>query len=399
MLYSYKALTKSGEEREGSIDAVNEDVAVSSLQRRGLIVVSVKPAGEESWFEKDLNIFSGVSSKDLVILSRQIATLFEAQVSALRVFRLLSEETDNKTLRSALGAVADDIQGGMSISEALAKHPSVFSDFYVNMVRAGEETAKLNETFQFLADHLEQNHELISKTRGALMYPAFVIVVFIVVMILMFTMVIPRLSEILVDSGQELPIYTKAVIGISNFLVNYGLFLAGAIVIAGVVGWYYHRQGAFSFSEIQLKIPGINTLLKQVYLARMAGNMHTMLASGVPMVRSIEITSTVVGNEVYKQMLDEAAEAVRAGSPLSEALEHYELMPNILVQMVKVGEETGELASILEKMSKFYRREVYTAIDTFVSLIEPIMIVVLGLGVGLILVSVLMPIYNIAGSI
>jgi len=399
MLYNYKALTKSGEERTGAIDAVNEDVAISSLQRRGLIVVSVVGEEKTRFFEKDIQLFSGVSNKEIVMLSRQMATLFDAQVSALRVFRLLSGESENVTLGKILGEVADDIQSGMAISQALNKHPRVFSAFYVNMVRAGEESGKLNETFLYLADYLDRNYQLAVKTRSALVYPVFVIFVFIAVMILMLTLVIPKLSAILLESGQEMPIYTKAVIAASDFLINYGLFTAVLLIIGIAALWYYNRNGAISFASIKFKIPLFGKLFRQLYLSRVADNMNTMLSSGIPMVRSVEITGDVVGDATYKEILNEVGQDIKTGSPLSGALEKHEQFPRIVVQMVRVGEETGELAGILKRLATFYMREVDTTVDTLVSLIEPIMIVLLGLGVGTVLAAVLVPIYSIAGSI
>jgi len=399
MLFNYKAIDNSGEEKIGSIDAINIDVAISSLQKRGLVISSVTPV-EEELIKKQFFFRRRVSGKDIVILSRQLSTLFEAQVPALRIFKLISAEAENLVLRKSLIEVADDLQGGSSISKALSKHPNIFSDFYVNMVRAGEETGKLNETFSFLADYLDRNYEVTSKARNALVYPAFVITVFIGVMVLMFTMIIPKISVILVESGQELPIYTKAVIAVSDFFVNYGLFLLIGLIIGGFFGIRYVRTpaGKYAFDSFKLSVPYVGDLYRKLYLSIIADNMNTMVASGIPMLRAIEITSNVVGSAIYKQILDESLIAVKGGSSLSNSLSQYADIPGILVQMIKVGEETGELGSILKTMAKFYQREVMNAVDTLVDLIEPVMIVLLGLGVGVLLASVLMPIYNIAST-
>lgn len=399
MLFSYKAITKSGEERTGNIDAVNEDVAISSLQRRDLVIVSMRQADKVPIFERDILFLNRVSNKDVVILSRQIATLFESQVSALRAFKLLASESENAVLRKKLTEVGDDLQGGMSISQALNKHPSVFTGFYVNMVRSGEESGKLSETFSYLADYLERFYELTSKVRGALAYPAFVLFVFIAIMILLMTQVVPKLADILTGSGQELPVYTKIIIGISYFLVNYGLFLLVVLIMGGVLLWRYNRSGAISFSKLKLKLPLFGELFRKIYLARISDNMYTMLSSGIPMIKSIEISSTVVGNDVYKGILMDAADAIKTGNTMSSALVGYKEIPAIMIQMIKVGEETGQLANILQKLAKFYKREVDTAIETLISLIEPILMVLLGLGVGIVLAAVLIPIYNIAGGI
>jgi len=400
-VFNYKVITREGDEREGTIDALNQDVAISSLQRRGFVIVSIKPEEETEFFQKSLTLFGGISNRDIVILSRQIATLFDAQVSALRTFRLLAAESENIELSKALTAVSDDIQSGVSLSNALGKHPDAFSIFYVNMVRAGEESGKLNETFLYLADYLDRSYELASKTKNALIYPAFVVATFIIVMILMLTIVIPRLSAILTETGQAIPIYTQIVLGVSNFLVEYGIFFLILLVIGGFFLFRYikTKKGSAILARARLDIPYIGDLYRKLYLSRIADNMNTMLTSGISMVRAIEITGSVVGNKIYADVLAEAGEAVKSGSSLSDSLGRHEEVPRIMVAMVKIGEETGELGSILKTMAQFYKREVDNAVDTLVGLIEPVMIVALGLGVGLLLTSVLVPIYNITAGI
>lgn len=196
MLFNYQSVDQAGTPQKGSIDAVNVDIAIASLQRRGLVITSINEADKkDGLLSMNLSFLDRVSNKDIVILSRQLATLFEAQVSALRIFRLLGSESENKVLGAKLVQIADDLQAGSQISSALEKHPKVFSEFYVSMVKAGEESGKLNETFEYLADYLDRTYELVSKAKSALIYPAFVMVTFITVMILMFTMVIPKISE------------------------------------------------------------------------------------------------------------------------------------------------------------------------------------------------------------
>ncbi len=249
---------------------------------------------------------------------------------------------------------------------------------------------------------MDRQYSLTSKTRNALIYPAFVIVTFIVVMTLMFTVVIPKLSSIILDSGQAVPFFTQIVIGVSNFFVHYGFFLLILLVLLAVWIWRLAStvKGKEYLDNVRLSAPGIGNLYRKLYLSRITDNLNTMLSSGVPIVRAIDITAQVVGSLVYKEILGEVADGVKSGLVLSAAFEkHPEYVPGMLVQMVQVGEETGSLGNILKTLTDFYKREVDDAVDTLVGLIEPIMIVVLGLGVGLLLVSVLMPIYNMAGSI
>lgn len=402
MLFNYEAVDNTGANKNGAIDAVNVDIAISSLQRRGMTITSIHEASDgKSFLSMNLTIFDRISSKDVVILSRQLSTLFEAHVSALRIFRLLAAETESRVLANKLGIIADDLQGGNSISGAISKHPKVFDEFYVNMVKAGEESGKLDETFQYLADYMDRTYELASKVKGALIYPAFVIVTFVTVMILMFTMVIPKISGILTESGQDIPSYTKVVLGISNFLLQYGFVLLAVLIIAGffIVRFVRTPSGKLAFDNFKLNIPYLSTLYRKLYLSRFSDNMNTMLISGIPIVRALELTSDVINNGVYQNILKEATDSVKGGKTLSESLSNNpDQIPGIMVQMMKVGEETGEVGSILKTMARFYSREVTTAIESIVSLIEPLMIVMLGGGVAVLLASVLIPIYNIASS-
>ncbi|MEK7564427.1 MAG: type II secretion system F family protein [Patescibacteria group bacterium] len=401
MLFKYKAIDDKGVSKEGDIDAPSRDMAISGLQKRGLVIISIKNTDEPRKF-LNLSIFNKVSNKDVVILSRQISTLFDAQVSALKCFNMLAVNTENKLLGVKLTQISDDLQAGVSISGALARHPEVFSDFYVNMVKVGEETGKLTEVFLHLSEYLDRQYSLSSKTRNALIYPVFVIITFFVVMILMFVIVIPRLSEIILDSGQEVPIYTKVIIGISDLFVNYGFLGIIFLVFLGIWVWRLAstETGKTYLDHTRLSLPVVGNLYRTLYLSRIADNLNTTLSSGVPILRSIDVTSSVVGSRVYKKILEEIMEKVKSGSSLSAAFEKYKVeIPGIMVQMIKVGEETGSLGSILKTLATFYAREVDDAVDTLVGLIEPVMIVVLGLGVGILLTSILIPIYNLAGGI
>lgn len=403
MIFEYKVISDTGEQKKGSIDALNKDVAIASLQRRGFIITEIKEQGGSGGFlSGNIDFFDKVKMKDVVILSRQMATLFEAGVSALKAFRLLAAEMENSILRKALTDVSDDIQSGQPISTSLSKHPKIFSPFYVNMVKAGEESGKLNQTFNYLADYLDRTYELTSKTKNALIYPIFVITTFAIVMILMLTIVIPKLSAILTDSGQEIPLYTKIVIGASDLLRGYGLFILVFMALIGLYLWWVNRKNtdAHFFDSLKLSVPYVKDIYQKLYLSRIADNLDTMLSSGIPIVRSLEITASVVENKIYEDLINQSTQAVKGGTLLSEAFaKHSDRLPNLMIQMVQIGEETGDLGYILKNLAHFYRREVDTSVDTLIGLIEPVMIVALGLGVGILLTSVLIPIYNIAGNI
>lgn len=401
MLFKYKAITNTGQETSGTIEAFSVDIAIKQLQNRGLIISKINSADEKRSGMEFLNsFFNRVKNKDVVILSRQMATLFQAQISALRIFRLLGGQVDNSKLRKYLANIADDLQGGSSISNALAKYPDTFSSFYVNMVKAGEESGKLDEIFEYLADYMDRSYEVTSKAKNALIYPAFVVFTFISVMVLMLTVIIPKIALMIKDSGQPIPFYTKIVLWFSDLFVNHGLLMGIGVVIAGFFLWKYSRtdQGANTIDGLKLSVPYVGDLYRKLFLSRISDNLNTMIISGIPMLRALEITSAVVDNRLYKAILEDTLRKVKEGSALSEAMSQYKEIPNMMTQMIKVGEETGQLGNILKSLSNFYQREVKNAVDTLVGLIEPVMIVGLGLGVGVLLAAVLMPIYNIASA-
>ncbi|OGG73216.1 hypothetical protein A3A38_02375 [Candidatus Kaiserbacteria bacterium RIFCSPLOWO2_01_FULL_53_17] len=401
MLFNYKAVDDKGADRSGTIDAVNIDVAIAALQRRGLIIASIDPVESKFSLSSNINLFKGVKNADVVMLSRQMTTLFEAQVSALRAFQLLAAEARTPQLAEKLSAIASDIQSGSAISAALSRHPEVFSNFYVNMVRAGEEAGKLDETFSFLADYLDRNYEITQKAKNALIYPAFIVGTFIIVIVLMMTLVIPKLAAMLDEVGQAVPIYTRIVIGISNTFANYALLWGLLFVISAFFLFRFIRteRGKIVFSRARLQVPVIGGIYKKLYLSRIADNLSTMLKSGIQMLRGLEITGSVVEDPTYERVLSEAAVEVKGGLPVSEALRKHPEIPGIVVAMIKIGEETGNMGNILDSIARFYRREVNNAVDTLVSLIEPFMIVMLAVGVAILLASVLVPIYNIASGI
>ncbi len=407
MLYKYQAKDENGDIHEGTVEATTLDAAMLAIKRKGYTISKIDLVQESGFIDKvkdnfgiEISLFNSVPAKDLVILSRQVATLFEAQVSPLRIFQLLKDETQNPILRETLESITYDLQGGSSISRALAQHPNVFSLFYVNLVKSGEEIGSLDKTFSYLADHLDRSYELTSRAKNALMYPIFVIVIFIAVMALMLTMVIPSIAQVLISGGQELPIYTRIIIGVSDFMVTYVGIIFMVLSLGGLALWKFVQTepGKRVIDEIKLQIPYISTLNEKLYLTRMCDSMSTMLSGGVAMVQAIDVTAEIVDNVIYREILEQVSKEVRSGRSFADAISQYNEIPGVLSQMAKVGEETGALPSILETLSKFYRREVFNAVDTLIGLIEPLMILLLGLGVGTLLASVLLPIYNMTAS-
>lgn len=404
MLYHYKSLGQDGNTIEGDIEGMSLDNAILLLQKKGITIVDIqeKSDGREDDIFADIKFFKKkIKSKDVVIFSRQVATLFEAGVSALKAFRLLAEENDNETLQEQLIGVADDIESGISLSNALEKRPELFSTFYVNMVKAGEESGKLNEVFLFLADYLDRDYEMTQKIKKALTYPSFVIGTFAVIMIGMLTFVVPKMAALFTEEGASLPTVTKIVLAISNLFVQFApvTFPVLAVIVWLFFKWKKTEEGAYTLDELSTKVPVLKTLQQRIFLQRLADNMNTMLTNGVPIVKSIDITAAIIENRVYKELLKRVSTKVQTGKSFSKALYEEPLVPNILIQMVHIGEETGELGYILKNLAVFYRRELDTAIDSVIGLIEPAMIVSLGLGVGVLVAAVLLPMYSLSSAI
>ncbi len=398
MLFAYQARTHDGLARAGTVEAPNLDAAVQAVQRQNLVVVSLTPTENKlAWYERPFTQFRAVKTRDVMLLARQLSTLFEAKVPVVQIFQTLIGQSGSTAMKKHLAEVLDDVQGGMSMSQAMAKHQKVFSPFFVNMVRAGEESGRLDEVFAYLADYLERNYILLTKTRNALIYPAFILVTFFGVLILMLTIVIPKLALIITEADQEFPIYTRIVLGASDFVRAYGVFL---FILIGGVGVILRRyvqtpDGQLAWSRTQISIPIIGGLFEKLYLARLADNLQTLIAGGIPIVRALQITADVVDNVVYRDIILEAIEAVRSGSTIADAFDRHPEIPPLLTQMMRVGEETGKLDQILKSLSHFYTREVDSLVDNLVSLIEPVLILFLGLGIGLIVASVLLPIYQL----
>jgi type IV pilus assembly protein PilC len=400
-LFTYKARNNAGEMREGSVEAATLEAAIDVLQRNSLILVTIEPAKGLSIFNRSLGSFKGIKTTDLVLFTRQLSTLFGAKVPVLQALRTLAGESQNETFQQVIADMVDRIAGGTSLSQALNEHPDVFSSFYINLVRSGEQSGKLEETFDFLAGYLERSEYLASKAKNALIYPAFILAAFIMVIIVLFTYVVPKLVAILEETGQDLPWYTQAIVYISAFLVNYGIYVLLLAIMGGVALWRFLRTetGKEFFDRFLLLIPVIGGLYRKIYLSRLADNLATLFMGGISILDALKITSDVVDNRVYQKILLDAAESVKGGNTISGSFSKFEDIPPLVTQMIKIGEETGRLDFILNKLSAYYKQDVDNMLSNLVSLIEPVLIISLGIGVGGIVAAIFVPLYGITSSL
>ena len=401
MKYKYKARDQAGGMQEGFVEASTLDHATSLLQQHNLVVVSIAPEKESGFLAGLSRLWEGVSAKEFVIFSRQLAVMIEAKVPLLTAIKSISDQTVNPYFARILNSILSDIDEGKALSESLKKHPEVFSDLYVNMVQSGEVSGNLQKSLENLANNIEKNYTLTQKIKGVLYYPAFILTAFFLVGFIMITFVIPKLMIMLKETNAKLPITTKIFIATGDFMQHWWWAVLLAVIL-GVVALIYYLQsedGKKEFDVIKLKIPIIKKVLQYVYLARFSENLSTLVRSGLPIVSALQISGKVIRNSVFEADIMEAAEKVKTGGTISEVLTGKPNFPPIMAQMIKVGEETGRLDTTLDTMAKFYAREADQIVSNLSSIIEPVLIVILGVGVGTLVFSIIIPIYNIAQGI
>jgi len=401
MKFNYQAKTKEGESQTGIIEAGSRESAIEILQRLDLIVIFLEKTSAIPFYARTLKIFQKVKVKELTLFYRQLSILFEANVSPLDSLGILTKQIVNPLFKEIISQVESDVKGGESLSQALWKHPKVFSSFYVNVVKAGEATGNLSDILKYLADHAEREYNLTSKVKGAFTYPIAIFAMFLVVGTLMMIFVVPQLTSMIQELGQELPMPTRILIFVSNILRSW-LWLIILIVISLVVvmgRFAITPNGRFILDTAKLKIPIFGELFKKIYLARFSENLRTLLKGGISILKALEITGAVIGNKIYENIIKEAREKVRIGETISTALSNYpKEIPPMVTQMVSVGEKTAQLDIILDKVANFYQQDVDRMVGNMTQLIEPIMILILGGGVGFLITSILMPIYNMTSG-
>jgi type II secretory pathway component PulF len=363
------------------------------------VVLSLR---QEKIFGQDVeSLLNRVRTKDLVIFTRQLATLVDADVPFVDSLTTLADQTENPAFRKMLNQITQEVEAGSSFSRALTSHKRVFSDFFISLVRSGEASGKLHDVLLYLADHLERNQELKSKTKGALAYPIFVLVALVGVTIFLMSTVVPQLLSILKDAGvEELPITTRILLAVSTFMQQYvWLVVVGFLaLIGGAVYGIRTPAGRAGFDRVLLAIPTIGGVARQLYIARVAESLSTLIKSGVPILEAIEISSEIVGNAVYRDILLRAREAVSSGGTISSVFLNSEYIPPMVAQMLAIGEKTGKIDFMLQHMSKFYKTQAETTMQSLSTLLEPILVLIIGVGVAILVASILLPIYNLVGA-
>ena len=403
--YSYRVRDKSGKIVSGEIEGASPSVVAKALRDRGLTPLQVEEK-KTSLLQSEIKIpgfGNKVKGKEIVIFSRQFATMVNSGLSLIRALTVLEEQTESAALKEVLGKVRTDVERGTSLSAAMDRHPKVFSDLYVSMIRAGEIGGVLDETLLRLADILESQLNLRSKIRSAMAYPAVIGVLIVAVTTAMIVFVVPVFTNLYAElgNGAALPLPTQVLVGISKLITGFWWLL---IVVLGLSIWGFRRwiasdSGRLIWDTWKLKAPVFGKLAHKTALSRFSRTLAVLSRTGVPILQAIDIVADTAGNRLIAKALDEVKESVRSGEALAAPLSRHAVFPPMVVQMMTVGEETGEIDGMLAKVADFYEGEVEDTVNALTSLIEPILIVVMGITVGGILIALYLPIFNIAGLV
>lgn len=400
--YTYKARTATGILKTGEITANSEENAAELLAQHQLILTKLSPKSDGGFdASKLLNVLNRVKAKDRVIFTRQLGTMIKSGLPIVQALHILAEQTNNKRFSEIILDMAGVVEGGGTFSAALQKYPKQFDRVYVNLVKSGEASGHLEEILERLAIQQEKSYRLAGKVRGAMMYPAFVLVAMIGAVILMMLVVIPPLKAIFADAGAKLPLATRMLITGSDIMRGYWYIIVPVTAASafGFMKLVKSEGGRSVVDRLKLRAPIFGPLFKKIYISRITRTLASLTGGGVPILRALDIVAESAGNGVYEKALRNAAKDVEAGIPLSQPLRGNPAFPPMVPQMVSVGEQTGNMDGVLNKLADFYEEEVDNIVKNLSTLLEPILMVVMGGMVGGLLIAILMPIYNLGSVI
>ncbi len=402
MKFKYQARTKESELQAGFVEAANRDRALDTLSGHDLFILSIEEVSKPRWYDRVGAFFSRVRRKDMVIFTRQLSILLEAQLPLTRVLRTLHDQTTNPTLKEAVLQVAEDVDSGLSLSQGFERQPGVFSDFFVSMIRSAEVTGGLDQVSGFLADYTEREATLATKAYSALIYPALILGLFLVVAFVMIAFVFPQIQPVFEQSGVPLPAFAKVLLGVGVFLGKWWFVVISLIFILVIMGIDYFgtAEGKALKDDLKIRMPIIRRAYLPVTLARFANAGAMLIKGGVPVAQAMEIVGETIDNVLYRDILHEVSENVRQGKTLSESIaKHVTYFPPLISQMLAVGETTGQLDQIFMRIANFYSKEADTIVGNLVELIQPLLIIGIGLMVFLLFSSILLPLYQLTATI
>jgi type IV pilus assembly protein PilC len=397
-LYKYTAKNQHAETVKGKVEARNLSQAAAALRGRNLLVIKLD-AESGSMFAQLSGVLSGIKEDEIVALTRQLSTMVTAGLSLTQALNILQQQA-KPAVATMMDKLLQDIEGGSTFAKALEKHPKQFSRVFIQLVRAGETAGVLDKVLQRLAENMEKNKEFKAKTKGALIYPIIVVIAMLVVAGIMMVFVVPKLTEMYQDFGADLPVVTQILIDTSEFFQNFWWLILGVIAVAGVgiQRWYKTPTGERKISGWLLKIPLYGELRKKVILTEFSRTLALLLAAGISLLEALEVSSDAINMVLYRDALEDSYKRVEKGINLAKTLNNTDLFPPILTQMVSVGEETGKLDEVLLKISNYFQSESEQAIKNLTTALEPMIMLVLGLGVGFMVFAIVMPIYTLTSQ-
>jgi type IV pilus assembly protein PilC len=402
MKYIYQARSKEGKLETGTVEASTKEAAAVLLQKYNIFVTSIKEQTPLILRTENIGFLNKISKKDLAVFSRQLAVMMQSRVPVTQSLKSLAVQTKNPSFKEKILKIAQLVEEGNPLSEAFGAFPEVFNVFYISLVKTGEASGKISESLYYLSDHLEREHDINSQITGAMIYPMFVIAVLFIVIALVIFFVMPRLIELLEQTAVKPPLFTTLMISFYGFLANYGwiIMLGIFLLILFIIYYFTTKEGRKKYDELSLKVPFMGGFLKKIFLIRFAENISTLISAGLSINNALKITRDTVDNFIYKKIISETEEKVSQGEKISASLVRYpDYVPPFVVQMIQVGEETGRLDKNLMEIVNFYEKEVKKAIETFTALLEPVLIIFLGVVVALMAFSVLEPLYGALGTI
>ncbi|MCX6721388.1 MAG: type II secretion system F family protein [Candidatus Staskawiczbacteria bacterium] len=402
MKYIYQARNREGKVETGTVEASTKEAAALLLQKYEIFVTSIKEQSPAVFRMENISFFNKVSKKDLAIFARQLAVMLQSRVAVTQSLDSLAVQTKNPVFKEKISKISQMVQEGNSLSQAMSAFPEVFGIFFISLIKTGEASGRISESLAYLSEHLEREHDINSQIKNALVYPAFVICVLFVVVALVIFFVMPRLVDLLKQTTTKPPVFTQMMIDFYGFLANYGwvLIVGFVCLVLFIIYYFTTKEGKKRWNQLSLRIPFFGDFLQKTFLIMFAENISTLIAAGLSINNALQITRDTVDNYVYKEILTETEQRVSEGEKISSVLIKYpKFVPPFVVQMIQVGEETGKLDKNLMEIVNFYNKEVKRAVELFTALLEPILIIFLGVFVALLAISVIQPLYGALGTI
>ncbi len=387
----------------GVVEAHSEDLAVDALQEKGLIIISLSPVNKNVLGVDIMSFFNQPNSQDVIVFTRQLATIISASIPLIEGLQTIAAQTEKEAFGTIVSEVVESIRGGSSLSQALVPYPRLFSGFFLSIIRSGETSGRLDQSLLYLAEHLEKNQVMSAKIRGALAYPIFILCALTGVSLIMVTTILPKLLDIIKESGvapEDIPLITRVLISITGFVNDYLMWLVVLPVILGIFLFRYIKTepGHYRLDRFKIDIPRLGTIARNIYIARMAEALSSLTKADVPILDSLRISADMINNDVYRDILLEAQKVVRSGGSISGVLAAHPEFPKLVSSMLAVGEKTGKTDLMLDSIFKFYNFDAERDIQNLSGLIEPVLILILGAGVGLLVAGILLPIFSLVGA-